>query len=286
MLSAAAFVVACGDTGNDTTGNDDTTTAAAGTISGKVTDTSGKPLANAEMRIVGDTLAGQEASVFPRTGADGTYSVQVADGNYGITGEYTTTFNGKDFKFQLHPKDGLDGATFPSAPGVARDFEWRLKGPRPGTAAQATEGFHFYGGEVVNTVVDLGNDCTICDTFSKETPNGFTAEVTFTPQGALADGTAGAPITSTYEVKSKTARFWSQVDIPLGRYTVTARILKPGADPRPAQITKTSFAEDTSDDAPKNEATLDFIPGDGATGGIRRMGVHLLYGAPYPAPGK
>ncbi|WP_375771072.1 carboxypeptidase-like regulatory domain-containing protein [Archangium gephyra] len=257
--------------------------ARPGQVTGLVTDGAGKPLAGAEISIYGDTLAdGEEVSFFPKTGADGTYALAVPEGIYQVSATYDLTYEAKRYRFTLHPTDNVAGESYPSGEGIDRDFVLKVSGLRPGGERNPSAGFSYYGGEVELKISDVYDESFQTNHFATEFPQGFTAEVTFTPEGPLADGSTGAPVTSSYEVISKFRAAWTKIDLPIGKYRVTGRITRPDGTSRDLQVIAASHL--LINHAPQASDTLLFEPSTGVTGGTREMEVRFIYGAPYPLP--
>ncbi len=256
------------------------TTRKPGVASGLVTSEAGRPLAGAEISILGTTLAGHRTSFYPRTDGSGGYALTVPDGVYSISAQYDFTWNGKTYRTQLAPTDGMDRPSLPSKDGIVTSFVWKLKGLRPGARSTDTA-FSYFGGEVKAGIGDVKSESFQTRIFATEFPQGFTAEVTLTPEGALADGSEGSVVTFKKEVKSQYDTDFGAMDVPLGRYRVTARATKPSGETRALQIVGAGAVAGART-APTESTTVDFQPETGATGGLRPLYLELVYGAPYP----
>jgi Carboxypeptidase regulatory-like domain len=256
-----------------------------GRVTGLVTDGAGKPLANAEISIYGTTMAaGEDVSFFPKTGADGTYGLAVPEGNYQVSATYDLTYEAKRFRFTLHPTDNVKGQSYPSRDGIDRDFVLKVGGLRPGGERAPDAAYSYYGGEVELTISDVYDESFQTNHFATEFPQGFTAEVTFTPEGPLADGSTGQTVTSSHQVSSKYQAAWTKIDLPIGKYRVTGRITRPDGTSRALQVIASKQSWDLTNHAPQDSDTLLFEPDTGSTGGTREMAVRFIYGAPYPPP--
>jgi len=104
--------------------------------------------------------------------------------------------------------------------GVVRDFVFRQSGLRPRSEADADPKFgvgpSYYGGTLCLTTIDSREPFLR----SRET---FLVEVTLVPTGPMLDGSKGKTITRT----TVFGRTMLLHDIPIGRYTMTARFEPP-----------------------------------------------------------
>lgn len=197
-----------------------------GTISGKITDSAGKPIEGAEVRIYGTTSAGEDVSYYPKSGADGTYSTRVADGVYSVGASLTRDYSGRSFEFTLHPTDNTDNE-FDSRGGIARDFVWKLSGFEPGGLKENY--FSYYG----NTVHMNYSPPENAQSYQIPFPDESVATFTLTPTGPLADGSQGQPVTferTVADLKRSTGALddtYELYDIPLGPYTIAGTLKTP-----------------------------------------------------------
>ncbi|MBW3637432.1 MAG: DUF4198 domain-containing protein, partial [Armatimonadetes bacterium] len=89
----------------------------AGYVVGRVVNSAGKPLAGAEISIYGTTARGDRTRFDAITGANGVFSQRVPDGIYGVGAQWKTTYNGKNYTFNLAPDDGKTGVIHDAADG-------------------------------------------------------------------------------------------------------------------------------------------------------------------------
>jgi hypothetical protein len=183
-------------------------------VRGTATDTEGRPVAGAE--VVVDNALLSNSAVTGTTGGDGGYRLTVPDGSWRVYARVDVTYHGRRYRFDLHPSDH---DSFAGRDGAVRDFRWRLTGPTP-----PTSGRPHHGG-----AVDILQDPN-SDHLHKEN-----VELTFTPEGPLVDGSAGGVITRRGG-PPRSETFSKIVDVPIGRYRVTARYAPPGGAPRPLAV--------------------------------------------------
>ncbi|WP_158550068.1 carboxypeptidase-like regulatory domain-containing protein [Runella aurantiaca] len=168
-----------------------------GIVSGRVVDTSGKPLANAD--IVVNNAQFYNNNILGKTDANGHYSLSVNAGSWYVRGTVTVRFDNKTYVLDLFPE--TTGA-FAGSEGAIRNLRWKLTGEKPkefGMSGHYGGSLDVYG--AIGEFFDTDN-----------------VEFTFKPVGTLIDGSAGK--TLTVKTGDENAQ-----DIPLGKYTVTARYL-------------------------------------------------------------
>jgi hypothetical protein len=190
-----------------------------GVIQGRITTLDGRPIEGAEVRIIGYTDAvGRQHDDLLVTAADGGYRAEVEDGLYEVSAEALLAFDGQVFRMPLHPADGgCDEEE--SAAGIVEDWVLRLAGERACLGTSDPAGEDAYYGAVVHLSPDLASSA----------PGDGVIEVTFVPE-VLADGSAGSPVVHTRTVAALTTTAGpleatgTLVDIPLGRYTVSATL--------------------------------------------------------------
>lgn len=175
-------------------------------VQGKVTDTKGNPVPGA--RIIVDNTIYYNSGTTGTTDANGNYRIPVEIGSWRVYAEIDRTFNGKSFKkLEMHPD--RDNA-FAGADGATVNFQWKLEGEKPAPLVG------FYGG---TAYLYADSDSGVYDSEN--------VEFTFKPLGHLIDGNPGRVIVR--KGGKPNSGTYSQVpDIPVGRYSVTARHLPSG----------------------------------------------------------
>lgn len=204
-------------------------------VKGKVVDTTGKPIAGAE--VVADNEFLYNSNVVGTTGADGTYRLPLGDAasTWNATAQITRQYNGKTYTFDLHP---ANPASFATNTGAIRDFSWKLTGEKPGGGV--------YGNSVLYYLTSYE------DPSSPDTPvDPLNVELTLTPDGPLVDGSAGAPLTAH---GTNGGDGTGLQDVALGRYRITARYAPRGSAARDLVIRPRNKGDFAS------SVTMDFQP--------------------------
>ncbi len=202
-----------------------------GVVSGRVLDTNGKPLANADIIINNSQFYNN--NILGKTDANGRYSLSVTPGSWYVRGTVNVRFDNKNYTLDLFPE--TTGA-FAGIKGVVRNLRWKLSGEKPKEFGMAG----YYGGslEVYGAIGDFFDTDNV--------------EFTFEPVGALIDGSMG----KTLIIKTNTQ---NAQDIPLGKYTITARYL--------ATNQKMVLRQRNASQSYRNSVTASFDPTyAGATG--------------------
>ncbi len=198
-----------------------------GYMTGKVTDTKGKPLDGAT--IIADNTLVYDSNMEGVSGKDGTYRIQTP-GNftYRAYPEIKRNYNARRYRLELKPdkEDAFNGAE-----GAERNLKWVLSGKvedHPGL---------FYGGTV------YVEKAVLSQLFDDEN-----IEFTFTPVGPLIDGSTGKVIK-----RQLNNEYGNELrGMPIGKYKITA-VYKPTG--KPLKLRPRRNGEYTSDGL----VTLDFF---------------------------
>ncbi|WP_025762355.1 carboxypeptidase-like regulatory domain-containing protein [Dyadobacter tibetensis] len=185
--------------------NPDPHVAEEGFATGKVVDTQGNPMSGVEVVVDNTMIYNSTLVVF--TDANGQYKVKLPRvGTFVTSASIKRKLNDKTYTLDLHPEQ--DEAF--SIDGGIRNFQWKLSGPR-GSEYQG-----YYGCSVsINKFI-------LSEIYDVEN-----IEFTLVPIGKLIDGTSG----KTLKLKSgkpHTNEYGYLVDIPLGRYQLSAVYKKDG----------------------------------------------------------
>lgn len=195
ILAGLFLLLACSK--SDKSGNDGE--AEKGYVTGSVTDTKGNPLPGAAL-VIDNTLI-YNSNLLTTSNNEGKYKVKLSGAfTWVATASFEKNYNGKKYTFKLHPE--TDEA-FTSDGGV-RNFSWKLSGQRP-ESASAFYGAYIQLQSTIGSVI-LAED----------------VDFTLTPSGPLVDGSNGVAITKRGGAP-RTDAYFKLMDIPLGRYILTAR---------------------------------------------------------------
>lgn len=140
---------------------------------------------------VGDA-ARDHVTVLAEVQPDGTFEKKLPAGTYlKCTGTVDVPFDGRPYRFDLHPVTELHGDVR-SSEGIVQDFVWKLTGLRPGnTREDQTKGEIWYGGQIKMVYMAYRADLR---TGVPQAPPGTRVILTVTPTSPLADGSKGEPI--------------------------------------------------------------------------------------------
>ncbi len=173
-------------------------------VTGTATDAAGRPLGG--VQVVADNVLFQNVYALGATDAAGRYRIDVSQpiGSWRMNAHLMRPYNGRTYRVPLHPDTD---AAFAGVDGAVRHFTWRLTG-------ETHEGTRY--GVRAWVYLNESPDPAVGTVLYPD------VEVTFTPAGPLVDGSAGQPV-----VVRLTDGFRVE-DLPLGRYTVSARWIPAG----------------------------------------------------------
>ena len=276
LAVGAMFCAAC----DSTTHADPSapTAAGGGAIAGKLLTQDGRPIERASVSFdgwpegaLGTMVNGRIAS--PASGhveaKDGRYEIKVPPGQYTTEATALVKWHDKDYQFKLQPVDGSDEsarAAVTADAGLARDYVWKMTGPRPGKDPS----YLGSGWETAVYGASIGMDVYQSDTDNyrriqpdlRTTNPDDSVEFTLAPKGKLVDGSDGKTIVEKVPVK-KAGQYGCGVrGIPVGDYTLAARIVKADGTAEPLRVSLTTpqwvDGKDTKTRAPW-AASLDLV---------------------------
>lgn len=193
-----------------------------GRVRGYVKDASGKPLAGAAIGIRSTLLGGAYSGAQGKTDANGYYDFAVPRGvaHYYNAG-YAIDYGDGLAALSLHPADGsID--SFASVDGAVENFVMLTHGitSRANLQENPRNAGTYYGGSIhVGLWVVSREDFS---TYPKSVVEDEVVELGLTPEGPLADGSAGRTIIVRKTVGFE-GGFWIN-NIPVGRYKINARL--------------------------------------------------------------
>ncbi|WPP51885.1 carboxypeptidase-like regulatory domain-containing protein [Catalinimonas niigatensis] len=166
-----------------------------GYVQGIVKDTQGKPIEGAHI-VIDNTLI-YDSNLTVATDEQGVYKIKLPGHfTWMAYAQLQQPYHGETFVLDLNP-DNAQGFT---SQGAIRNFEWKLNGKRPGGPSTG-----YYGG-----LITFDAYPGIWDVDNKA------IEFILTPVGPLIDGTLGQVL------KLSAADGYQLLDIPIGRYSITA----------------------------------------------------------------
>jgi hypothetical protein len=245
--------------------------AKPGHLTGKLSDSRGRPLSNVTISIFGFSDKNEpirrEAKV---SGPAGEYDISLPDGKYNTpTARIGVQYNDRWYDLPLAAADGTREWAEQKEPrnGIVRDFIWKISGPTPGGDALSPTGY--WGGTILfDKAGDLGDAATI--------------EITLQPDGPLIDGSTGQPLTFTRKLPWRRKDDHFLFDIPIGRYKATARKMF-GTNPKPLKLVAYSIDPATSDQPPPTpaaSATVEFESREVKPGEFELVVPNLIVFAP------
>ncbi|GGJ35721.1 carboxypeptidase-like regulatory domain-containing protein [Deinococcus roseus] len=217
-------------------------------VSGVVLGTNGKPIPKAKVIIRPALTSGQ---VDVRTNANGKYEAFVLPRlPYHAYATAEFKYLNRTYCLRVAPEKSQGYETFTPSKNQVLNFKLKLSGE----IEDLENGF--WGGEI--------------RLFRRDVEQGDTAELTFTPQGPLVDGSTGKVVKRTEN------EYLMVYDIPIGQYKVSGVLHKANGSTVPLLLSP-------NDDQYKNEALFEFKPSGCSvvTHGIERG---FLYYKPVTAP--
>jgi hypothetical protein len=249
-VAALALALASCDRGGGASGDPSQAGAKPGHLTGKLADAQGKPLSNVTVTIFGFSDNGEPIRRETKiAGPAAAYDLELPAGKYNtpVARINVPDYNGRAYDLPLAAADNTREWTEQKEArrGMVRDFVWRISGPVPGGQAESPTGY--WGGSVQ---------------FDKsgEFADSATIEITLKPDGPLIDGSEGKTLVYTRKLPWKKHADHYLFDVPIGRYTATARIPY-GTRPKPLRLI--AYTIDLADldkvpSKPLPNATVDF----------------------------
>jgi len=219
LIAATAFIACSFSKVSDVTGTADddgggTNKGKPYTVTGKVVDTKGNPIAGARVRADNDALYGSAETT---TDENGVYTLPKLEiGGYKIYAWNDVTYNGKEYHLRLGmPKPSDYNAFSTDATGaVVKNFVWVLQGKIPDRPRSERNSFGYWGGTIHFSTMDEN---------ARTMPDGTELTITLTPEtgAALFDGSTPATITKTFTLEGGESNYYLY-DVPQCKYKITA----------------------------------------------------------------
>lgn len=196
----------------------------AGVLRGFVKDTAGNPLQGAYIGVRSTLNGGSYSGASATTDAKGYYEIKLPFGAIHLyAGAITADYGDLRAAMSLHPVDGrLDG--FASADGDVENFVLLPYGiaDRDAASEKPNGATNYYGGALrINYNLAEINNSYAPENYIRENSE---IEITLAPEGALFDANAGSSFIIRKNVGS--GMFFNIYNIPVGKYTLTARLVK------------------------------------------------------------
>jgi hypothetical protein len=173
-----------------------------GIVQGRVTDAQGKPMPN--VKVVIENTVFYASYVHAVTNAQGQYKATVPNGSWKASARIEKSFAGKVYLFDLHPDNN---EPFAGTAGATRNFVWKTSGKKP-------DGSGFYGSDIA-VYGEPGFSFMMDD-----------VELTLTPDGTIIDGSKGKTVTNS--LTDIGGGEDGIRDIPIGKYSITAKLKATG----------------------------------------------------------
>ena len=275
--------------GSSSGGANNTAAPQAGVISGTATTSDGRPIKSFGGSIYGYSAKSGQNVTANIDGADGKYRTDVGPGQFATRAWTDVEYNGRPYRIDLHPVDGKGGLTKQdAAPGLTKNFVWRLDGFRAGADARGDDRYYSHFGGSINLNPE-GHGVVYWQTIKRDyshpseppIPADATVELTLTPDGPLIDGSTGKPLV----LKLRGADIHGYMDritrgIPIGRYKATARATLADGTSKPLRVTPYYTFKEKDAPEPAATAVLEFVqskPPSDNVNGVDEINVHVMY---------
>jgi hypothetical protein len=208
----------------------------SGWVIGTITNSKGKPLSGALVRVGGIVNGGNLGSFETQTDAKGQYKLQVPNGYYHVNAWVFPKYQGVQTSLPLYPVDKDKVKEQFSKDGIVKDFIWKISGPMP-VKRPVLAPNEYYGGVIIFNGQDINSTKVLSNP-----PAGSIIELIFTPVGPLIDGTKGKVITRKKKLSKSLMELHPKqeerlvFDIPIGKYKITAKVTEPNRKSRTLQV--------------------------------------------------
>lgn len=206
LLLSALFLTSCEE--KIITPIEEPVDSRAGTVSGIVQDSQGKPIAGARVRVENDW------SYYDlTTDAQGKYtSPTLPAGGFKVVAWATLPYLGQDYTLRMGMPQATDYDFFDPKAGVVRNFKWQISGRIPDRAAADAGGYFGAALELMNGTGSIWDE--------RMNP-GDQVYVTLKPTSPLIDGSTGQ-VTERYFTIQSGNDTYLLLDIPTGQYEISA----------------------------------------------------------------
>jgi hypothetical protein len=248
LTLAALALIGCDRNGSSATAPPG---AKPGHLTGKLSDTHGKPLSGVTLSVFGFSPKGEMIKRDVHIKGPATeYDIPLPDGKYDTpVARIGVEYNDRWYDLPLAAADGT--REWPqqgqASRGMVRDFVWKISGRAPTGEVEDPAGY--WGGTIqFDKGADLGDTATL--------------EITLKPDGPLIDGSIGQPVIFTRKLPWKHREDHYLLDVPIGKYTATGKTLF-GTHPKPLRLVSytidpTNLDESANTPKPTSRVTVEF----------------------------
>ncbi|GGL88069.1 hypothetical protein GCM10010840_27650 [Deinococcus aerolatus] len=197
------------------------------TVSGRVVDERGKPVAGVQIIIAPAMFRG---TLFTTTNAQGRYQsteLNPAANPYYVTAYKEVKYHDQRYCLRMAGDPEAYQDAFNAKAGATRNFVWKIRGASDMPSSE-------YGGDTWGGTLSFERLST--DDAQPVAPDA-TVEVTLVPDGPLIDGSKGSTITRTTRVSQGLG------DIPVGYYRVSAALKNANGTKTPLRVGQTDTEE-------------------------------------------
>lgn len=233
-------------------------TPRSGYARGWVKDMAGRPLAGANISFKSSAIGGLQSTVTAKSNAQGFYEVVLPQGACRlIEADYVASYNNLLYRLPLHVVDG-DRDVFNAREGHVENLVLRTWGVanQEGIQQDPRHGDSYYGAFMR------------VQWFNDDVPEAGTVEITLKPVGAMLG--PDTPRTLVFRLPARQSTLSADYflnNIPIGRYTMTTRLLS-GTDEMPL---RSKIVYDSSE--PVESRQVDFKPFSATYASMNRSGI-------------
>jgi hypothetical protein len=249
-----------------------------GYLRGFVLDAAGKPVVGAKVLVSSSAFGGFRSGATGTTDARGYYEVKAPYGSArAYCAGYGKMYDGTYLSLSLHPADGqIDD--FVSTAGHVENFAlltWGTVDPAKANQDPRYSGNYYGASFTVGYFLREEDDTSALPT---NLPLNSTLEVTLTPDGPLADGSAGRPIVVRQKLDYAHSSYTQINDVPVGRYKIAVRLLTKDGKSEALKLRDNNQTGRKGGLTPKEtlgEGTMLFLSGTGDPGVLRVPGGNM-----------
>jgi hypothetical protein len=241
LVFMAIFLLSLSGCGDDSgTGSGQESLAPeAGMIVGRVTMEDGAALRgqvkDVQIGIQGVSEAGERVSFSPVVKPDGSYRLEVPDGQYSFAPSRIVTIHEEiEHLFPLEPVGMNWNKNQDVTPGISQDFIWKVTGPTPYGVSNGKDvgnATHWYGRSISLRAEGYREDIKQAP---RPIPEGTALTLVFKPIGTVVDGTSlNGPITVERTYSANLNGNYDVADLPPAGYELSGTAGLPDGSTQP-----------------------------------------------------